>query len=223
MAAWYVSTFDPSRHNFQLAAVWELPFGTGKPWATTGLSNAVLGGWQLNGVFSAYSGRPFTLTASGASLNMPHNQQTPDQIKDTVEILGNVGDATYFDTTAFKRFTEVRFGNVGRNTMRGPGQRNLDLSLFRTFKLPRTVDLQFRAEGFNIINTPHFSNPNGNVNSSNFGKIPSTDSNWAMGARGSFASGSGWRSRVSVRGAQASRLRPLRTPDCATEIIGSMH
>jgi len=97
------SVFDRNRapasfdtpHNFQLAGVWELPFGTGKPWATTGLSNAVLGRWQLNGVFSAYSGRPFTLTASGASLNMPHNQQTPDQIKDTVEILGNVGDATY--------------------------------------------------------------------------------------------------------------------------------
>src|SRR5439155_899750 len=81
---------------------------------------------------------------------------------------GDVGDATYFDTTAFKRVTEVRFGNVGRNSMRGPGQRNLDLSLFRTFKLPGTVDLQFRAEGFNITDTPHFSNPNGNVNSSNF-------------------------------------------------------
>ena len=184
-----LASFD-TPHNFQLAAVWELPFGTGKPWATTGLSNAVLGGWQLNGVFSAYSGRPFTLTASGASLNMPHNQQTPDQINDTVAILGNVGDAgTYFDTTAFKRVTEVRFGNVGRNSMRGPGQRNLDLSLFRTFKLPGAVNLQLRAEGFNITDTPHFSNPNGSVNSSNFGKILSTDQNWAMGRSRQFRFG----------------------------------
>ncbi|PYR73797.1 MAG: hypothetical protein DMF86_19690 [Acidobacteria bacterium] len=144
----------------------------------------------MNGVFSAYSGRPFTLTASGASLNMPHNQQTPDQVKDTVDIFGNVGDAgTYFDTSAFKRVTAVRFGNVGRNTMRGPGQRNLDLSLFRTVKLRPTVDLQFRAEGFNITNTPHFSNPNGNVNSSNFGKILSTDSSWAMGRSRQFRFG----------------------------------
>ena len=54
----------------------------GKTWATSGASSAILGGWQLNGLFSAYQGRPYTLTASGASLNMPGNPQTPDQIKD---------------------------------------------------------------------------------------------------------------------------------------------
>jgi hypothetical protein len=184
-----LASFD-TPHNFQLGALWELPFGSGKPWATTGLSNALFGGWQLNGVFAAYSGRPFTLTSSGASLNMPHNQQTPDQVKENVEILGNVGDAgTWFDTSAFARVTQVRFGNVGRNTMRGPGHRNLDLSLFRTFKLTRTTELQFRAEGFNITNTPHFSNPNGSVNSSNFGKILSTDANWAMGRSRQFRFG----------------------------------
>ena len=184
-----LASFD-TPHNFQLASVWELPFGSGKPWATTGLSNALFGGWQLNGAFSAYSGRPFTLTASGASLNMPHNQQTPDQVKENVEILGKVGDdGTWFDTSAFARVTQVRFGNVGRNTMRGPGQRNLDLGLFRTFKLSQSVNLQFRAEGFNMTNTPHFSNPNGNVNSSNFGKILSTDSSWAMGRSRQFRFG----------------------------------
>ena len=184
-----LASFD-TPHNFQMAAVWELPFGSGKPWATTGVSNALFGGWQLNGAFSAYSGRPFTLTASGSSLNMPHNQQTPDQVKENVEILGLIGDAgTWFDTSAFARVTQVRFGNVGRNTMRGPGQRNLDLSLFRTFKLTPSVNLQFRAEGFNMTNTPHFSNPNGNVNSSNFGKILSTDSSWAMGRSRQFRFG----------------------------------
>jgi hypothetical protein len=177
-------------HNFQFAFAYELPFGTGRQWATSGVSSTILGGWQLNGALSVYSGRPFTLTASGASLNMPGNQQTPDQIKEEVEILGEVGDAgTYFDTSAFARVTEVRFGNVGRNSMRGPGQRNLDLSLFRTFKLPRTVDLQFRLEAFNVTNTPHFNNPNGNVNSSNFGKILSTDANWAMGRSRQFRFG----------------------------------
>jgi hypothetical protein len=177
-------------HNFQLGFVYELPFGDGKPWATTGMSRTILGNWQMNGTFAAYSGRPFTLTASGASLNMPGNQQTPDQIKDNVEIFGNVGDdGPYFDTTAFARVTEVRFGNVGRNTMRGPGQQNLDLGLFRTFNLPGTADLQFRLEAFNVTNTPHFNNPNGNVNSANFGKILSTDANWAMGRSRQFRFG----------------------------------
>jgi Carboxypeptidase regulatory-like domain/TonB dependent receptor len=177
-------------HNFQLGVLYELPFGEGKKWATTGTSSAILGGWQLNGLFAAYSGRVFNLTASGASLNMPGNAQTPDQVKDNVEILGLVGDdGTYFDTTAFKRVTEVRFGNVGRNTMRGPGLANLDLGLFRTFKLSPQYNLQFRAEAVNATNTPHFSNPNGNANSSNFGKVLTTQTAYATGRSREFRFG----------------------------------
>jgi hypothetical protein len=55
--------------------------------------------------------------------------------------------------------------------MRGPGVINMDVSLFRSFKLTEKLDMQFRAETFNVSNTPHFANPNGNVNSSNFGKV----------------------------------------------------
>ena len=59
--------------------------------------------------------------------------------------------------------------------MRGPGVVNLDLSLFRTFKLDASSSsLQFRVEAFNVSNTPHFANPNGNVNSSNFGRVLAT-------------------------------------------------
>jgi hypothetical protein len=60
---------------------------------------------------------------------------------------------------------------VGRNTMRGPGVVNMDFSLFRTFKLTERLDMEFRAESFNFTNTPHFNNPNGNVNSADFGKV----------------------------------------------------
>jgi len=160
-------------HMLQLAYVYELPFGAGKNWATDGAAKAILGGWQINGIFSAYQGRQYTLSSSGASLNMPGgNIQTPDQVKDTIEKLGYVGDdGTFFDTSAFARVTEVRFGTVGRNTMRGPGVVNMDVSLFRSFKLTEQLDMQFRAETFNVSNTPHFANPNGNVNSSNFGRV----------------------------------------------------
>jgi len=177
-------------HNFELAFVYELPFGSEKKWATTGLGNTILGGWQVNGVFSAFSGRPFTLEASDSSLNMPGNFQTPDQVKDKVQIFGNVGDdGPYFDTSAFARVTEVRFGNVGRNSMRGPRVVNMDASLFRTFKLSHTLDLQFRAEAFNITNTPHFGNPDGNVNSSTFGQILNTEGDNAMGRSRQFRFG----------------------------------
>jgi len=98
--------------------------------------------------------------------------QTADQIKPTVEKLGNVGDAgTFFDTSAFDRVTEVRFGTVGRHTMRGPGVVNTDFSLFRSFKITEKLDMQFRAEMFNFTNTPHFWSPDSDANSSDFGKI----------------------------------------------------
>jgi len=175
------ASFD-TPHNFQFAYVYELPFGKGKTWATTGISKALLGDWQVNGIFAAFSGRPFTVTASGSSLNMPGNLQTADQVKTSVAKLGKVGDdGTWFDTAAFARPRGVRFGNVGRNTMRGPTLVNTDLSLFRSFNLTERFNLQFRAECFNLSNTPHFGNPNGNANSSNFGKILGTDSGLALG------------------------------------------
>jgi len=179
------SVFDRNRasaannipHVFQIGYLYEFPFGANKTWAKTGVAKAVLADWQLNGVFAAYQGRQFTLSASGAALNMPGNAQTPDQVNPTVAILGKAGDdGTWFDTTAFARPTGVRFGTVGRNTMRGPGVVNMDMSLFRTFKFTERVNMQFRAESFNLSNTPHFANPSGNANSSNFGKITATQS-----------------------------------------------
>jgi hypothetical protein len=164
-------------HMFQMGYVYDVPFGNGKKWASNGVSKAILGGWQLNGLFSAYQGRQYTLSASGAALNMPGNAQTPDQINPVVETLAKVGDdGTWFDTSAFARPTGVRFGNVGRNTMRGPGVVNTDLSLFRTFKPTERLQLQFRAESFNLSNTPHFANPNSNANSSAFGRVTATQS-----------------------------------------------
>lgn len=177
-------------HIFQLAYVYDLPFGSAKKWATNGLASVVLGGWQINGVFSAYGGRPFTLTASGSSLNMPGNLQTPDLVKSSVQKLGKVGDdGTWFDTSAFARPTGVRFGTVGRNTMRGPGVVNTDMSLFRTFKATERINLQFRAEAFNLSNTPHFANPNGNANNSNFGRILATQTADALGRSREFRFG----------------------------------
>jgi hypothetical protein len=177
-------------HNFQLGFVYELPFGAEKRWLKSGTASAILGGWQMNGIFAAYSGRPFTITASDASLNMPGNEQTADQVKDKVETFGDIGDAgTFFDTSAFARVTEVRFGTVGRNTMRGPGVVNLDMSLFRTFDVTNRFKLQFRAEAFNVTNTPHFANPESNVNSSDFGRIYSTNGDIAAGRSREFRFG----------------------------------
>lgn len=162
---------------FQLGYMYDVPFGSGKKWASKGVSKLVLGDWQINGIFGAYQGRQYTLSASGTSLNMPGNAKTPDQLNPVVAKLGKVGDdGTWFDITAFGRPTGAGFGTVGRNTMRGPGVVNMDLSLFRTFRFTENINLRFQAESFNLSNTPHFANPNGNANAATFGRITSTQS-----------------------------------------------
>ncbi|HXG56458.1 MAG TPA: TonB-dependent receptor [Vicinamibacterales bacterium] len=153
-------------HNLQLYGVYELPFGSGRKWANDGLPALIAGGWQLNGVFSATSGTPFTVTSAGTSLNAPGNSQTADQVLPTVTILGGVGRGnSYFDPAAFAPVTEVRFGNSGRNSLRGPGLMNLDASLFRDFRIASRYTMQFRAEVFNVTNRPAFNNPGANASS----------------------------------------------------------
>jgi hypothetical protein len=183
-------------HNLQFAYVYEFPFGSGKKWASNGgVQQKVLGGWQMNGIFSSFKGRQFTLSASNSSLNMPepdHGQQTPDQVGPIVYTgcVGSDPGCTFFDTSAFVPVTAPRFGTVGRNTMRAPGVVNMDMSLYRTFKLTEKFNLQFRAEAFNLGNTPHFSSPSGNASSrGSFGKVTSTDTNWGLGRSREFRFG----------------------------------
>ncbi len=150
---------------FQLAFIAELPFGKGG----TDLGSKLIQGWQINGIFSAYQGRPFSVGASGASLNAPGNSQTADQVKPEITKLGGIGPGQpFYDRSAFAPVTEVRFGSSGRNILRRPGFGNLDLSLFRNFKLTERYRLEFRAEAFNFTNTPHFGTPNTSVQSTNF-------------------------------------------------------
>jgi hypothetical protein len=163
-----VSGFDIP-NNFQIGGVYELPFGKGKPYLQHGFAGHVFGGWQVNGTYSAYSGLPFTVTASGASLNAPNNTQTADQVLPTVAKLGGIGPGNpYYDPNAYVPVTAVRFGTSGRNTLRSPAIFNANVSLFRTFPINERFNLQFRAESYNLSNTPHFAAPSANVSSGNF-------------------------------------------------------
>ena len=159
-----LSDFDRT-HNLNITNITELPFGPGRRWLNDGgVLSQIIGGWQVNNILSFYSGTPFSVTASGTSLNAPENDQRADQVKADVEILGGIGRGNaYFDPLAFKPVTEARFGTAPFNVLRGPGVRSWDLGVFRQFKLPRQMDLQIRFEAFNVTNTPRFSNPGGNV------------------------------------------------------------
>jgi hypothetical protein len=165
-------------HVFTATALVELPFGKGKKWLNEpGAASTVLGGWQISSLFSAYSGTPFNVTASGTStLNASGSNQVADQVKPHVAILGGVGLKPYFDPLAFAAVpnTQVRFGTAGLESLRGPGYGNVDLSLFRNFSVTERWKVQFRAESFNLTNTPHFSNPAANISNAGFDQITST-------------------------------------------------
>jgi hypothetical protein len=155
------------RHNLQVTSTIELPFGKRKRWANSGAGAAILGGWQLNAVFSAYTGRPFTVSGSGTSLNTPSAGQFADCLAPPIKLGRPEG---WYDRSTFASVptTEVRFGTCGINSIRAPGLINGDTSVFRRFHLTERVTLQFRAEVFNVSNTPHFGAPNGSQNNSNF-------------------------------------------------------
>jgi hypothetical protein len=159
-----LSDFDRT-HNLNITNMTELPFGPGRRWVNDGgVLSQIVGGWQVNNVLSFYSGTPFSVTASGSSLNAPENDQRADQVKADVQILGGIGPTSaYFDPLAFKPVTEARFGTASFNSMRGPGVASWDFGLFRQLKLPREAILQVRLEAFNVTNRPRFSNPGGNV------------------------------------------------------------
>ena len=156
------------RQNFQMTAIYELPFGAGKPWLAGSALGKILGGWQINGLMSAYTGTPFSVLANSGDLNAAGSSQIADCVGEPNQVkLG--GNDLWYDPSAFAQPTGERFGTCGPNNVRGPGLLNVDLGVFRKFRVSEKFELQFRAEGFNMANTPHFERPNGrNVSSSNF-------------------------------------------------------
>jgi hypothetical protein len=152
----------------QVGWVYELPVGKGKMLLNNGVGAKVFGGWQVNGVMSAYTGTPFTVGDSTA-LNAPSNLQTANQVKSVVDRPGNVGPGTvYYDPTAFASAgaltfgapgTVNTFGSSGRNILRNPGVWNTDLNVTREFAFKERFKTQFRAEFYNMPNTSHFNGP----------------------------------------------------------------
>jgi hypothetical protein len=193
-----LSGFDRT-HNLQITSLVELPFGRNKRWLNRGgFLAAVLGGWQVNNLLSFYSGTPFSVTASGTSLNAPESDQRADLVKTNVQILGGIGRGNpYFDPFAFRPVTEARFGTASFNVLRGPGYANWDLGLFREFRIREKLNLQFRLEAFNVTNTPHFNNP-GSSNNTNV-------SNMQLNPDGSIRSLNGYAEVTSAYGERQLR------------------
>ena len=160
-------------HMFQMGFVYELPIGEGKALAASGAAARIFGGWQVSGIAALLSGQPFTVGASGASLNAAGGAQTADQVGE-VRKIGAVGPGSaFYNTDAFAPVTEQRFGTSGRNIINDPGVVNLDFSIMKNMALSEKVNAQLRAEFFNLTNTPQFGRPSSSVNAVNFMSVVS--------------------------------------------------
>src|SRR5881296_1627472 len=156
------------QHQFTTNFLYQLPFGSGKAFGSgaTGWVEKLISNWQWNGIVSVQSGFPFEpLVGSNRSGN--GNARNPDVASWNPDFKGKVvlgvaefkKTGNYFDPNAFSLPPAGTFGNVARGALRGPGFFNVNTSLFKRIPLRERLNLQFRAEAFNVLNHANFSHP----------------------------------------------------------------
>ena len=168
-----LSDFDVD-HRLVGSFVYNLPFGNGEKYASnaTGVKNAVVGGWQVNGIYTWQRGFPITITAADlGGLNDTFGTNRADLVGDPSVDKRTVD--RWFNTSAFEQPAPGALGNLGRNTERGPGVNNVDLAIFKNFSFTHGMRVQFRFESFNFFNHTQFSGVSANLASSNFGVVTS--------------------------------------------------
>lgn len=160
------------RHRFVLSFGYELPRLADRNAAV----RYVAGGWQLNGIYQAQTGSPVPISL-GSVLDIRYMTNRPDVTCDPNN--GPKSTQQYFDTSCFQALplaeTGSRFGNVGRNTVRGPGFQRTDLSIFKNFDFAARHRIQARIEVFNLFNQARFGQPGGTFGAANFGQIQTAE------------------------------------------------
>jgi hypothetical protein len=165
---WALASTDRP-HALTMSFVYQLPWQSGA--GQRGFPRILFSDWQVNGIFQAFSGSPFTVTADGTALNTPGNTQTADLVG-PVEKIGEIGaNGYYYDPAAWAQPEGVRFGTTRLNQFRGPGGWNLDLSVFRAIPFGPRQRLELRVEAANVTNTFKFANPTSNITSGDFMRI----------------------------------------------------
>ena len=169
------SAFD-IRHRFTTSMNWALPLGRGRRFDLGRALNVALGGWDTNLIFTAQTGLPFTPVLETSVSNAGGSR--PDRLRSGE--LANPDPFLWFDpsfnspTAAWAVPAQYTFGNSGRNILRGPGRQNFDWSMFKDFVASGRWRLQFRAEIFNLFNSPQFDVPNASIGNPAAGRITAT-------------------------------------------------
>jgi len=158
------------RHRFSLSTVYDLP-----SLSRDGFLGAVSKNWRLSALYQAQSGFPFTVSVFGDTANAGTLLgENPIRANYTGQPVFNSNTGTadaWFNPAAFSTPSAFTFGNVGRNSVYGPGLQTLDLALQREFAVTETVRFQIRAEAFNALNHTNLGTPNRFVNTPQFGTI----------------------------------------------------
>ncbi len=173
------SNFDV-RHRLSVSYAYDLPFGKGREYfANAGWLSSVLSGWQSYGILTFQTGRPFTVallpdidnSGTGRSILGFGANDRPNVVGNPR--LGNRSTDGWFNTSAFAFPPPGSFGNAGRNILDGPGYQNVNLSFLKNTNLKEDLNLQLRAEFFNLFNHPNFNLPDNFLGSPTFGRITS--------------------------------------------------
>jgi hypothetical protein len=153
------------RQRWAMTASYTLPFGK----SLNGVSKALASNWQVNALAAYQTGLPFSVYNNSALSNTGAANDRPNLVGDPKGITSSV--AQWFNTAAFLAQPAFTIGSAGRNILTGPPARRMDLSVFKMFDFSERFRLQFRAEGFNVTNTPNFALPNAAINTPGFGSI----------------------------------------------------
>ena len=162
------------RHRFVASYVYELPFFR----ASEGIVRVIAAGWTIAGITTLQSGRSFNVTIATDTANTSsRGANRPNLVAPPSANCGDGHLSGCISTQAFAIPPQYTYGTAGRNLLHGPHLFDTDLSLAKTFPISERIHFQFRAEAFNALNSPQFSNPNAVFGTAAFGSVTSTSIN----------------------------------------------
>jgi Carboxypeptidase regulatory-like domain/TonB dependent receptor-like, beta-barrel len=155
--------------------IYELPFGPGRKFEPDGVAGAIARGWSVNGILTLSDGRPFTVTTTDQAGTGPGRIARANCLGDAVPDGFNQTLDSWMDPAAFAPTTARTYGNCANNTVRGPGSKSMNLSVFRSIDMGAQKRAEVRIETFNLFNWVNYGFPAANIsNLGTFGRITSS-------------------------------------------------
>ena len=171
-----LASFDV-RQRWVSSLVYDLPFGRGRMFLTSGPAAALFGGWQAAGIVTMQSGFPFTINLAGDTAGIGGGtggilvRANPGNGQNAALAAEERTTRRWFNTGAFVAPAAFQFGTLGRNTVSGPGMVNLDVMVSRDIHVVERLNIQLRAEFFNLANHPNYNIVGRIINQPNFGAV----------------------------------------------------